>query len=149
VIRQPPRFRRPGRAGFSDSSGTTTWARAWQPSDLRRTAASYTLQEGLVTVLGADDNFEQFRDHDFNDLVLRCRNLDPELNPRIPLFNTPDFTLPVDVRDNCPKAAYDAPYGYKHHDHPGYKHDHDHGHHEGSDKDYVEGNRGQDRGRDK
>jgi hypothetical protein len=39
--------------------------------------ASYTLQEG-ARHLAADDNFEQFRDHAFNDLILRCRNLDPK-----------------------------------------------------------------------
>jgi hypothetical protein len=66
----------------------------WQPSDVRRTAASFTVQEGLVTMLGADDNFSALRDHDFNDLVLRCRNVDPAINPRIPLTTVPDFTVP-------------------------------------------------------
>jgi hypothetical protein len=96
----------------------------WQPSDLRRTAASYTLQEGLVIVLGADDNLEQFRDHDFNDLVLRCRNLDPELNPRIPLFNMPDFTLPADVTKKCGKDDYDDHDTGKYDDNESHKHDH-------------------------
>jgi hypothetical protein len=65
----------------------------WQPSDIRRTAAAYTLEEGLITFVGADDSSS--RDQDFNDLVLRCRNLDPKINPRIPLTNLlPDFTLP-------------------------------------------------------
>jgi hypothetical protein len=72
--------------------------------------------EGLVPFLAADDNFEQFRDHDFNDLILRCRNLDPQINPRIPLFNMPDFTLPDDVRKTCGKDEDD----YDRH-----KHDHD------------------------
>jgi len=77
------------RFEWNDNAGS-----GWQPSDVRRTGASFTLQEGLVTFLGADDNFSQLRDHDFNDLVLRCRNLDPEINPRIPLTTPPDFTVP-------------------------------------------------------
>jgi hypothetical protein len=106
------------RFEWNDNAGS-----GWQPSDIRRIGASYTLQEGLVTLLGADDNFEQFRDHDFNDLILRCRNLDPELNPRLPLFNMPDFTLPADVRNNCGKDHH------KDDDHD------DHAHHERHDKD--------------
>src|SRR5690348_2096440 len=97
------------RFEWNDNAGS-----GWQPSDIRRTDASYTLQEGLVTLVAADDNFEQFRDHDFNDLILRCRNLDPQINPRIPLFNMPDFTLPDDVRTKC------APY-----DNDRHKYDHD------------------------
>jgi hypothetical protein len=68
-------------------------------------------------VVAADDNFEQFRDHDFNDLILRSHNLDPQINPRIPLFNMPDFTLPDDVRKNCEpyqndRHKYDAARDY-------------------------------------
>lgn len=66
----------------------------WQPSDVRRTSATFTLQDGLVILLGADDNFEQLRDHDFNDVVLRCHNTDPTLTPWQPLGNPLDFTLP-------------------------------------------------------
>jgi hypothetical protein len=107
------------RFEWNDNAGS-----GWQPSDIRRTAASYTLQEGLVTFLGADDNFEQFRDQDFNDLVLRCRNLDPEINPRIPLFNMPDFTLPADVRKKCGKDDYDDHDNGKDDDKESHKHDH-------------------------
>lgn len=124
------------RFEWNDNAGS-----GWQPSDLRRIDASYTLQEGLVTVLGADDNFEQFGDHDFNDLILRCRNLDPELNPRIPLFNMPDFTLPADVRNNCGKDDYEDHYGYKHHQHGEA--------HEDYDKDHRYGDGDSDRDRDK
>jgi hypothetical protein len=55
------------------------------------------VQEGLVTFIGADDNFEALRDHDFDDLVLRCRNVDPDVNPRIPLTTPLDVPLPDDV----------------------------------------------------
>jgi hypothetical protein len=75
----------------------------WQPSDICRTGASYTVDEGLVTVIGADDSVEP-RDRDFDDLVLRCRNLDPQLNPRIPLRNPPDFTLPLGSAPPGPDA---------------------------------------------
>lgn len=78
----------------------------WQPSDLKRTGAEFTMSGGLVTVLGADDNFPDLRDHDFNDLVLQCRNLDPDLNPRIPPGGGIDLTTPVDTRNKnqpCPR----------------------------------------------
>jgi hypothetical protein len=77
----------------------------WQPSDLKRTAAQFTLAGGLVTFLGADDNFPPLRDHDFNDLVLRCRNLDPDLSPQIPPGGGLDFTTPDGTRKKnqpCP-----------------------------------------------
>jgi hypothetical protein len=108
------------RFEWNDNAGS-----GWQPSDVRRVAASYTLQEGLTTLVGADDNFEQFRDHDFNDLVLRCRNLDPELNPRIPLFNMPDFTLPADVRDTC-ADGYDGEAHYPDKQDQGNRRNYDH-----------------------
>jgi hypothetical protein len=61
----------------------------WQPSDVRRIGVEYTLQDGLVVLLKAEDN----------DFVLRCRNVDPQLNPwRSSAVNLPDFTLPEDVR---------------------------------------------------
>ena len=63
----------------------------WQPSDERRISAKYTLQDGLVVLLGADDNFVEFRDHDFNDLIVRCRNDDPSLNPWRPFSNPYNF----------------------------------------------------------
>src|SRR2546426_11259799 len=63
----------------------------WQPSEVRR-SVSYTVQDGLVTFLGGDDNFEQFRDHDFNDVILRCRSADSKLTPWHPIVNPFDFT---------------------------------------------------------
>jgi hypothetical protein len=52
----------------------------WYPSDSRRTV-EYTVSDGLVVSAGVDDNFEAVRDGDYNDLVLRCVNNDPDLNP--------------------------------------------------------------------
>jgi hypothetical protein len=79
---------------WNDNAGS-----GWQPSDVRRTGAAYTLQDGLVIVLGADDNFPQFRDEDYDDVVLRCTSNDPRINPWHPFINPYDFTLPRDVRD--------------------------------------------------
>lgn len=101
----------------------------WQASDLRRIGASYTLQDGLVTFLGADDNLEALRDHDFNDLVLRCRNRDLHINPRIPLMITPDFTLPGDIRNRVGQNNDH----FKDHSHGGHR---DHRHHHGHDNDH-------------
>ncbi len=93
------------RFEWNDNAGS-----GWQPSDVRRTGAAYTLQDGLVVLLGADDNFEQLRDHDFNDVVLRCRNVDPQLNPWHPFANPYDFTLPEDVRQKgCEPNDYIRP----------------------------------------
>lgn len=77
------------RLEWNDNVGS-----GWQPSDVRRTGAAYTIQDGLTVFLGADDNFEHLRDHDFNDVVLRCRNIDPRLNPWYPFVKPYDFTLP-------------------------------------------------------
>jgi hypothetical protein len=52
----------------------------WQPSDAKRTA-TYSLPDGLTVFIGADDNFEQHRDHDYNDMVLACTSLDPDHAP--------------------------------------------------------------------
>jgi hypothetical protein len=52
----------------------------WQPSDVRK-AAEYTITDGLIITLGADDNLDAVRDHDYNDVVLACRSLDPTVDP--------------------------------------------------------------------
>src|SRR5262245_23301415 len=79
---------------WNDNAGS-----GWQPSDVRRTGASYTLQSGLVILLGADDNRPELRDGDFNDVVVRCISNDPRINPWHPFVNPYDFTLPRDIRD--------------------------------------------------
>jgi hypothetical protein len=76
---------------WNDNSGS-----GWQPSGLRRWV-SYTVQDGLVVTIGADDNYEHLRDGDFNDCVLTCRSLDPAHTPLHPIVNPYDFTLPKDV----------------------------------------------------
>jgi hypothetical protein len=73
---------------WNDNAGS-----GWQPSDIRR-AASYTVREGLVVHLGADDNtFDPARDFDFDDLVLVCTNLEPAVNPFSPSPPPFEFTL--------------------------------------------------------
>jgi hypothetical protein len=67
----------------------------WRPSMVRQ-SVSYTAKEGLVKILAADDGDPSTADQDFNDLVLVCRNLDPELNPRIPSDPFFDFTITED-----------------------------------------------------
>jgi hypothetical protein len=52
----------------------------WQPSDAKR-SATYSLPDGLTLFIGADDNYEQYRDHDYNDMVLACRSLNPDHAP--------------------------------------------------------------------
>jgi hypothetical protein len=74
---------------WNDNAGS-----GWQPSDVRRTA-EYTISNGLVVTLGADDNFDAVRDHDYNDVVLACRSLDPATDP--PANDPPpDFTITED-----------------------------------------------------
>ncbi len=80
------------RFEWNDNAGS-----GWQPSDLRRVGALFNLGQGLTTLLGADDNFPQLRDHDFNDLVLRCQRLDSKLTVH-PIV-LPDFTLPDSLRN--------------------------------------------------
>ncbi|MET8030939.1 hypothetical protein [Streptomyces avermitilis] len=66
-------------------------ASGWQPSGVRKSAA-YTIQDGLVITLGADDNVEPVRDLDYNDVVVTCTSLDPNVNP--PAGDPPlDFTI--------------------------------------------------------
>jgi hypothetical protein len=67
----------------------------WQPSDVRR-SEEYTISEGLIVTLGADDNVDAVRDYDYNDVVLACRSLDPEIDP--PAKDPPlDFTIAEDL----------------------------------------------------
>lgn len=70
----------------------------WLPSDVRRNVTN-TLQEGLVTTLGADDNYAWARDNDYDDVVLGVTNQDPALNPWVPFGGHPDFTVGGKTRD--------------------------------------------------
>lgn len=79
----------------------------WQPSDVRH-FARYTVTEGFVVELGADDNYEQFRDRDYNDMVLTCVNQDPALTPLHPVTPFYDFSVPQDILDKNPHPRPDV-----------------------------------------
>jgi hypothetical protein len=78
---------------WNDNAGSN-----WQTCAVRRTSVTFTLKDGLVVRLGADDNYVDLRDNDFNDSILICRKIDPQFTPWNPFVNTYDFTLPNDVR---------------------------------------------------
>ena len=81
----------------------------WHPSGMQKTA-TYTINDGLVKTLGADDNFEWNRDFDFDDLVITCRSLDPSLNPMYPSRNPFDFTFPQEYLTEKCKEDYGKAY---------------------------------------
>jgi hypothetical protein len=74
----------------------------WQPSDMRH-FARYTVTEGFVIELGADDNYDEFRDDDYNDMVVICVNQDPQLTPLHPVTPFYDFSVAQDVLDRNPR----------------------------------------------
>lgn len=78
---------------WNDDAGS-----GWQPSEVRRTDAAYSRQEGLIVILGVDDNSAALRDRDFNDVVLLCRNVEPQLNPWYLVDYPYDFTVPDEVK---------------------------------------------------
>jgi len=67
----------------------------WQTSGIKR-SATYTVLEGLVIRLGADDNFDSSRDFDYNDMILICKSLDTKINPTPPSRYPYGFTIPKD-----------------------------------------------------
>ena len=84
---------------WNDNAGS-----GWQPSAVLKTA-TYTLHEGLVVTLGADDNVEALRDFDYNDVVVSCLSLDTAINP--PASAPPiDFTI---TRDQLRPSDPDDP----------------------------------------
>lgn len=66
----------------------------WQPSRVIRQSVTFDINAGLIVVLGVDDNALEYADNDFNDLIIRCQNIDPHLIPWYPHRNTVDFRLP-------------------------------------------------------
>lgn len=66
----------------------------WQVSRTRRSSVGFTAEDGLVTILGVDDNWPQLADGDFDDVIVRCQNIDPELIPWHPFVQNIDFSLP-------------------------------------------------------
>jgi hypothetical protein len=84
---------------WSDDAGS-----GWQPSEIRRSAV-YIEHVGLVVDLGADDNVPALRDHDYNDMILRCRSVDPLLDPLQQRVNPYDFTAPASALHPDPPSA--------------------------------------------
>ncbi len=69
---------------FSYSTNGTSW----QDMRVRKTSVDFLPALGLVVMVGAA------RDQDFADLVVQCRNLDPQINAFAPITNGPDFSYP-------------------------------------------------------
>ena len=67
----------------------------WPASDIRR-SASDTISDGLVVTLGADDNLPSLRDLDYDDMIIVCKSLDPNINPQPSSFAF-DFTISKDM----------------------------------------------------
>ncbi len=65
----------------------------WQSSAMKQ-MVTFTVADGLVKVLGADDNILSARDNDFDDLIITCKSLDPSLNPLLPVGIPFEFTYP-------------------------------------------------------
>lgn len=81
------------------------WAGAVSPdTGPVRTAAAYTLQDGLVVDLLSDNvsvvGSSGIRVYD--SASLRCRNVDPKLNPWRPFASSYDFTMPTPRRTRDP-----------------------------------------------
>jgi hypothetical protein len=88
---------------WNDDAGS-----GWQPSGVRR-FPTYTLTDGFVIHLGADDNFEQLRDHDYDDMVIRCFSLDPQVNPTRGAMNPLDFTITEEMLRDFERRQPDDP----------------------------------------
>lgn len=84
------------RVEWNDNNGSN-----WQACALKRIAVYFTLRDGLIVYLGADDNYIELRDNDYNDSTLICRKIDPKFTPWLPFVNPYEFTLPNDVRQKA------------------------------------------------
>jgi len=81
---------------WNDGNGS-----GWHKSELKK-VSSFLPDKGFVFILSSDDGFSANQDFDFNDLVLLCRCMDPELNPELKP-NPYDFTVPkkhINQRDH-------------------------------------------------
>lgn len=74
----------------------------WQQSRVIRRQVDFNVDDGLVVQLGIDDNWIHVADNDFNDVLIRCQNIDPELIPWHPHRRSVDFRLPKRGKDNQP-----------------------------------------------
>ena len=82
----------------------------WPASDIRR-SASYTISDGLVVTLGADDNLPSLRDLDYDDMIIVCKSLNPNINPQPSSFAF-DFTISKDMikeKEPCQKTLFQTP----------------------------------------
>ena len=82
--------------------------KGWGPShDVRRIGAAYTLQDGLDVSIRASSRFglSSHINHKefFNNCVLLCRNVEPQINPWHPFVNPYNFTLPKPKRPRQPR----------------------------------------------
>src|SRR4051812_47713304 len=68
----------------------------WQPSAVKKTAR-YTIDGGLVVVLGADYDDDAHRDSDYADMVVQLTYQAPALAPVQPLPTPFEFTAPREV----------------------------------------------------
>jgi len=76
-----------------DGGGVLGWQ---SDTSLKRSSAAYTLQDGLVVELLSDNRSVSTPGplSIYDSASLRCRNVDPKLNPWHPFANPYDFTLP-------------------------------------------------------
>jgi hypothetical protein len=74
----------------------------WRPDSLEPVGMDYTLEDGLVVVLSATqwgyawDDAGRITPREEGHIVLRCRNIEPRLNPWLGLVNPYDFSVPSD-----------------------------------------------------
>lgn len=80
----------------------------WQPSRVVRRSVTFDVDAGLVVVLGVDDNWLHHADNDFDDVVIRCQNVDPHLVPWHPHRRTVDFRLPKRKGDDTWQPGKDV-----------------------------------------
>jgi hypothetical protein len=75
----------------------------WLPGDVSRTGTTYTIEDSLVVIL--DPKFSSGQEPIIRldglrislpggNIRMRCRNVDPQLNPWHPFVNPYNFTLP-------------------------------------------------------
>jgi hypothetical protein len=63
----------------------------WNACEARKLSADFLLDKGLVVTIGAHRDIPAEASHAFDELVVRLRNTDPQLNPFVPITH-PDFT---------------------------------------------------------
>ncbi|WP_256081953.1 hypothetical protein [Massilia sp. YIM B04103] len=64
----------------------------WQACEATKLDAGYSADKGLVVTVGARPDLPTEAGKPYDHLVIRLRNLEPKLNPFIPITYFPDFT---------------------------------------------------------